>query len=53
MTVAAFAASIALAFHQIFDLLIFYPKVGEWWWLTLALGAAALSTSIISTAHDN
>jgi O-antigen ligase len=39
----ALAASIALALHQIFDLLVFYPKVGEWWWIVLALGAASLS----------
>jgi O-antigen ligase len=44
----AFAASIALAFHQLFDLLIFYPKVGEWWWLALALGAAQLQPYIVS-----
>jgi O-antigen ligase len=38
----ALAASTALALHQIGDYLIFYPKVGEWWWIALALGAAEL-----------
>ena len=40
---AAFAASIALALHQIVDYLIFYPKIGGWWFVVLALGAAELS----------
>ena len=41
--VAAFAASIALGLHQIVDLLVFYPKVGGWWWIVLGLGAAQLA----------
>jgi O-antigen ligase len=40
--VAAFAASIALGLHQLVDLLVFYPKVGGWWWIVLGLGAAQL-----------
>lgn len=36
----ALAASIALAVHQVADFLTFYPKVGGWWWIVLALGAA-------------
>ncbi len=40
--VAAFAASVALGLHQVFDLLVFYPKVGGWWWIVLGLGAAQL-----------
>ena len=40
---AAFAASIALALHQIVDFLTFYPKVGGEWWIVMALGAAELS----------
>lgn len=36
----ALGASVGLALHQIFDLLAFYPKVGELWWIALALGAA-------------
>ncbi|MGZ3499553.1 MAG: O-antigen ligase family protein [Vulcanimicrobiaceae bacterium] len=39
----ALGASIALALHQIFDYLVFYPKVGGWWWIILALGAAELT----------
>ena len=37
---AALAASIALALHQTVDYVVFYPKVGEMWWIVLALGAA-------------
>ncbi len=40
---AAFAASIALALHQVVDFLTFYPKVGGEWWIALALGAAELA----------
>ncbi|HET7815535.1 MAG TPA: O-antigen ligase family protein [Candidatus Baltobacteraceae bacterium] len=41
LTAGAFAATLALAAHQVVDLLVFYPKVGAWWWIVLALGAAA------------
>jgi O-antigen ligase len=44
----ALAASVALALHQIVDYVIFYPKVGEWWWIALALGAAQLASSVPS-----
>lgn len=37
---AAFGASIGFALHQTADLLVFYPKVGDLWWILLALGAA-------------
>ena len=40
LVVGALGASAGLAFHQIFDLLVFFPKVGEFWWIVLALGAA-------------
>ena len=36
----ALAASLALALHQTVDYVVFYPKVGEMWWIVLALGAA-------------
>ncbi|MBV9149428.1 MAG: O-antigen ligase family protein [Candidatus Eremiobacteraeota bacterium] len=39
----AFAASIGLALHQIVDLIIFYPKIGGWWSIVLALGASAIA----------
>ena len=38
----ALAASIGLAFHEVFDFLVFYPKVGGWWWIVLGIGAAEL-----------
>lgn len=39
---AAFAAGIALALHQVVDFLTFYPKIGDEWWLVMGLGAAEL-----------
>jgi O-antigen ligase len=40
-TTAALAATIALALHQTFDFLYFYPKVGGPWMILIALGLAA------------
>ncbi len=41
---AALAATVALALHQVVDLLVFYPKVGGAWWLLVGIAAAARST---------
>ena len=43
---AAFAGSIAIGLHQVVDLLVFYPKVGGWWWIVLGLGAAQLAAPV-------
>lgn len=43
LVAGALGASVALALHQVVDFLVFYPKVGEWWWIVLALGAAELA----------
>jgi O-antigen ligase len=37
LVAGVFGASAGLAGHQIFDLLSFYPKVGDQWWIWLAL----------------
>jgi O-antigen ligase len=37
--VAAFAASVGFALHQSVDFLVFFPKIGDLWWIVLALGA--------------
>jgi len=42
LVLGVFAASVGFALHQVFDLLVFYPKVGELWWIALGLGAARL-----------
>lgn len=39
---AAFAASIALALHDVVDWLVFYPKVGGPWWILMGLAAACV-----------
>jgi O-antigen ligase len=39
--VAALAASIALALHQIVDDFVFYPKVGAPWFMLLGIAAAS------------
>jgi O-antigen ligase len=42
----ALAASLAFALHQSVDLLVFYPKVGELWWMLLGLGAARCNVAV-------
>jgi O-antigen ligase len=46
LVTAAFAASVGFGLHQIFDLLVFYPKVGELWWIVLALGAERFDATV-------
>ena len=48
--VAALAASIGLAIHQLVDYLTFYPKIGGEWWVVMALGAAQL-TAVAHVQH--
>jgi len=43
LILGTFAGSIALAVHQLVDLLIFYPKVGGLWWLMLGLASAEMA----------
>ncbi len=38
----AIGASTALAFHQIVDCIVIYPKVGVIWWIILGVGAASV-----------
>lgn len=38
LLIGVFAANIALALHQIFDYLLFFPKVGVFWAILLAIG---------------
>jgi O-antigen ligase len=38
LLIGVFAANIALALHQVFDYLWFFPKVGIFWAILLAIG---------------
>jgi O-antigen ligase len=42
LVIGALAASVVLALHQIFDYLVFFPKVGSLWWIVLAIGVVEL-----------
>jgi O-antigen ligase len=44
LILGALAASAGFAAHQIFDLLVFYPKVGGMWWILLGTAVATLGT---------
>ncbi len=43
---AALAATLGLAVHQIVDYVVFYPKVGGAWWLLVGIAAAALARPV-------
>ncbi len=49
LTIAALAASGALAVHFILDLLVFYPKVGMAWMMLLGLAAADVAKRLRQT----
>ncbi len=42
LSIGVAAATLALAVHEMFDTLTFFPKVGDLWWLVLGVGAAAV-----------
>jgi len=41
LAIGVAAGTLALATHQLFDTLVFFPKVGDLWWLMLGIGAAS------------
>jgi len=41
LAIGVAAGTLALATHQLFDTLVFFPKVGDLWWLLLGIGAAS------------
>lgn len=49
LSAAMLGAASGLAFHEAFDYLLFYPKVGVCFWLLLGVGAAALALPAEST----
>jgi O-antigen ligase len=50
LALGACMAALAMAFHQIFDCMWLYPKVGVMWWLLLAIAAASVD---LSRAREN
>jgi O-antigen ligase len=50
LVVAALAASVGLALHQLVDLLTFFPKIGIAWWVLAALGAARADAARVGAA---
>jgi O-antigen ligase len=42
---AAFIATVCLLLHQVFDDLLFFPKIGLLWWLLLGAAAGAMATA--------
>jgi putative inorganic carbon (hco3(-)) transporter len=52
LVLGALAASAGLAAHQIFDFLVFYPKVGGMWWILLALGVASATAEQAQTSTE-
>jgi O-antigen ligase len=42
LVIGALAASVVLALHQIFDYVVFFPKVGAFWWIVLGIGTVEL-----------
>jgi O-antigen ligase len=51
--VAALAASVALALHQVADYLVFFPKVGSAWWILLGIATASLAARSFDSAQDD
>ena len=48
LVIGVLGASVCLALHQVFDYLVFFPKVGEFWWLVLAIGVV----EVINARND-
>lgn len=45
LTVGILAASFGFALHQVFDFLLFFPKIGTFWWLLLGAGVGRIVDS--------
>jgi O-antigen ligase len=43
LALGACIAAVAMTFHQVFDCMWLYTKVGVMWWLVLAIGASAVA----------
>lgn len=51
LLIGVFAANIALALHQIFDYMWFYPKVGIFWAILLAIGVVEVLAARNDVGH--
>jgi O-antigen ligase len=51
LVTGAFAATVGFALHQIFDDLVFFPKVGATWWLLVAIGVGELARRRLRSVH--
>jgi hypothetical protein len=49
--IGVFAGNIALALHQIFDYLWFFPKVGVFWAILLAIGVVEVLAARSDVGH--
>jgi O-antigen ligase len=49
LAIGIMAASLGFALHQILDLLVFFPKIGTFWWILLGVGVGRI---IDAHQHD-
>jgi O-antigen ligase len=49
--IGVFAANVALALHQVFDYLLFFPKVGVFWAILLAIGVVEVLAARTDIGH--
>ena len=49
----ALGATVVFGLHRVFDLMLYFPKVGGFWWIVLGIGAGAIiRASLPGAARD-